>query len=153
MVRLRTLTPSIEVRILAGHPSYSFYINRLARSDREPSCCAPFLWYFSVFRGFPFTPGHSVQHSCSMKWPPWRETTFEEAWDEHARPWTQVRRLSDHQLIERLATDRLDPTYKLALEAEQRRRESWRAPAGKAVRISIVALLVSIAALAKSFIE
>lgn len=87
-----------------------------------------------------------------MKWPPWREVTFDEAWDEHARPWTQVRKLSDHQLIERLTTERLDPTYQLALEAEQRRREAWRSPAGKAVRISLLALLVSVVALAKSII-
>ena len=87
-----------------------------------------------------------------MKWPPWRETTFDEAWDECARPWTQVRNLSDHDLIERLTGDKLDATYKLALEAEQRRREAWRSPAGKAIWISLVALVVSIIALIRSFV-
>lgn len=91
-------------------------------------------------------------NSDSMKWPPWRETTFDEAWDECARPWTQVRNLSDHDLIERLTGDKLDPTYKLALEAEQRRREAWRSPAGKAIWISLVALVVSIIALIRSFV-
>ena len=91
-----------------------------------------------------------MQHKCSMKWP-WRETTFDEAWDEYARRWTQVRRLSDHALIERLTTEKLDPTYRLALEAEQRRREAWRSPAGKAIWISLIALVVSIVALVQSF--
>lgn len=75
-----------------------------------------------------------MQHKRNMKWPSWRETTFDEAWDEHARPWTQVRLLRDDQLIERITAEKLDPTYKLALEAEQqRRREAWSSPAGKAI--------------------
>jgi hypothetical protein len=91
-----------------------------------------------------------MQHKCSMKWPPWRETTIDEAWDEASRPWTQVRKLSDSELIERLITE-FEPIYKLALEAEQRRREAWRSPAGKAIWVSAIALVVSIAALIKSF--
>ena len=87
-----------------------------------------------------------------MKRWPWRQATYEEAWDEHARPWTTVRRLNDHQLIEKLASGEPDPTYRLALEAEQRRREAWRSPAGKAFKVSLLALAVSIIALVKSFL-
>lgn len=88
-----------------------------------------------------------------MKWPPWRETTYDEVWNQHVRPWTEVRRLNDHDLIIKLTEGKLDPTYKLSLEAEQRRREAWRSPAGKAIWVSLVALSVSIIALIKSFIR
>lgn len=55
-------------------------------------------------------------------------------------------------LIERLTESKIEPTYKLALESEQRRREAWRSPAGRAIWISAIALVVSIVALIKSFI-
>ena len=87
-----------------------------------------------------------------MKWPPWRDTSYDDAWDEFSRPWTQVRKLDGHELIEGLTAEKIEPTYKLALEAEQRRREAWRSPSGKAIWVSIAALFVSIISLIVSFV-
>lgn len=54
--------------------------------------------------------------------------------------------------IEALIAERPATNYKLALEAEQQRPEAWRFPAGKAIWVSLLALLVSIFALIRSFI-
>lgn len=62
----------------------------------------------------------------------------------------EVRQLSDDALFEALSRGNSTKTKKM-LEAELRHREQWRSPSGKGFWISIVALAVSMAALAKSF--
>lgn len=70
-----------------------------------------------------------------------------------ADPWV-LRRLSDHALNTQLsdpAPTQRDPSRRVALERELRRRDAWAAPAGRAVWISAAALIVSVLALLVSF--
>lgn len=65
----------------------------------------------------------------------------------------KLRKWSRAKLFEQLAGSRLGPEDRMAAESELRRREAWDAPSGWAVRISVVALLLSLASLALSVVH
>lgn len=62
-----------------------------------------------------------------------------------------IRGWSDRELHERLVGNDLHAIERSQAERELKRRENWEAPAGLAVRISVLALAVAAAALIKSF--
>jgi hypothetical protein len=62
----------------------------------------------------------------------------------------EVRDLGEDELYEELGRVQTTKVAEL-LKAEQRHREAWRAPAGKAFWLSIIAVIISAAAFAKSF--
>lgn len=65
-----------------------------------------------------------------------------------------ARRLSDYQLHEAIRqADRGQYHVQAMAEAELRRREAWRAPAGRAFWISIVSATIALGALAVAILK
>lgn len=59
----------------------------------------------------------------------------------------KIRALTDQQLHRFLGEQKISSPERFALEREMRRRDAWAAPAGRAYRISVCALVVSSVAL------
>ena len=66
MVRLRTLTPSIEVRILVGHPAISLSYNKLVGSGSPSWHCVWFPPISADSRGLSGCLRSSMQQICDM---------------------------------------------------------------------------------------
>lgn len=64
-----------------------------------------------------------------------------------------IRRATDHQLHAMLAGEHATKAERIGLEREQRRREAWASPAGRAYWISIGALLVAAGSLAYTILR
>lgn len=64
-----------------------------------------------------------------------------------------IRRATDKQLHAMLAGDDATKAARIALEREQRRREAWAAPAGRAYWISVAALLVAAGSLVATILR
>ena len=65
----------------------------------------------------------------------------------------EVRRWPDDKLHIIAKSMAMGPAVQSMIDAEQRRREAWKAPAGAAFWLSCAALLVSLAALALAAVQ
>lgn len=74
-----------------------------------------------------------------------RRTPFQNAFEKEASP--NIRRLSDDELVVAMSQQMKWTPYFIKLQSEQRRRESWTTPAARSLWISLLALVVAVAAL------